>query len=75
MTLNQIARRIMEDWDVSPYALPYLRAMYSLESVNDKYGLDDGRSIVLYFLANAQSWRGPVAREIKAELKALVASK
>ena len=75
MTLASIAYRITENWKVSPHAWPYLKAMYSLQSVDDKYGMDDGRTIVLYFLANAGTWRGPVAREIKAELKALLASK
>ena len=38
-------------------------------SVANNYGLDSGRSIVQYFLSNAQSWRGPVAKAVKAELK------
>ena len=37
--------------------------------------MGDGRSIVLYFLANAQQWRGPDARRIKAELKSMLAVK
>ena len=34
-----------------------------------KYFLDDWTSIVVYFLSNAQTWRGDVAREVKKELK------
>ena len=30
---------------------------------------DSGRSIVRYFLGNAGTWRGDVAKAIKAELK------
>ena len=47
--------------------------MSELSSIEDNYFLDSAKSIVLYFLANAQSWRGDVARRIKAELKAMVA--
>lgn len=45
--------------------------MMSLDGVNDKYGYSDAKEIVIYFLANATSWRGPVARAIKAELKGM----
>ncbi len=73
--LCEIAKEIREDahnWaghKVSPYAQPYLDAMAQLESVNDTYICDSAKSIVLYFLANAQTWRGEKARAIKAELK------
>jgi hypothetical protein len=71
--LYEIAREIRNDWkNVSAYAAPYLRAMSCLESVNDNYIMDSGRSIVSYFLANAGSWRGETAKRIKAELKAMV---
>jgi hypothetical protein len=46
--------------------------MYALESINDNFYADSGRSVVLYFLANANSWRGDTARRIKAELKAML---
>lgn len=69
----QIAQDIRNDWK-RPYfgAVPYLDAMESLDSINEDYGMDSGSSVVLYFLANANGWRGPVASSIKAELKALV---
>lgn len=69
-TLDQIAGIIVKDWN-SPYfgAIPYLNAMCTLESVSDYYGVESGKSIVRYFLANAGSWRGEVAREVKKELK------
>lgn len=70
--LYEIARDIRKDWkNVSPYAAPYLQAMFCLESITDNYGFDPGRSIVAYFLANAGSWRGETAKCIKAELKAM----
>jgi len=51
------------------YAKPYLEAMLSLDSTDDFYGADSGDMIVRYALSNLQSWRGEVARNVKAELK------
>ena len=70
--LNVIAREIRADWKkVNFAAKPYLDAMECLTSVNDSYYCEDGKSIVLYFLANAGTWRGETAKRIKAELKAM----
>jgi hypothetical protein len=46
--------------------------MRSLYSVNDAYGYDDGKTVVLYFLSNAASFKGEAAKALKAELKAAV---
>jgi len=75
-TLGAIARDIRTHW-VKPYfgAVPYLQAMATLGGLDDKYGLDDARSIARYFLANAGAWRGEDARRIKAELKAMLGDK
>lgn len=71
--LYEIAREIRKTWTkVSPYAEPYLEAMQSLNSINDNYYFDSGKSIVLYFLSNASTWRGEDARRIKAELKEML---
>ena len=72
--IHAIADEIIKDW-TKPYfgAVPYLAAMQSLDTIDDTYGYDDARSIILYFMANATTWRGAKAREIKAELKALTA--
>jgi hypothetical protein len=72
-SLSTIAREISADWR-KPYfgAVPYLGAMRSLDSVRDAYGADDGRTVVLYFLSNASTWRGETAKRIKAELKAML---
>lgn len=72
-TLSEIANEIRADWK-NPYfgAVPYLRAMASLGTVKDDYGADSGREMVMYFLANANAWRGPVARRVKAELKGMM---
>ena len=71
--LHEIARDIRRDWkNVHFAAVPYLQAMSQLDSVNESYFEDDGAYIVRYFLSNSSSWRGPVAKEIKAELKAML---
>ena len=71
--IYDIAYDIKQDWK-KPYfgAVPYLDAMLQLESINDKYICDSAKSIVLYFLSNANTWRGDTAKRIKAELKAMV---
>jgi hypothetical protein len=71
--LNEIAKEIRADW-ARPYfgAIPYLDAMGRIENVDDWYGADRGSSVVNYFLANAGSWRGVVARRVKEELKGMV---
>lgn len=69
----EIANEIARDWK-KPYfgAVPYLDAMHSLNSVTDNYYEDSGRSVVLYFLSNANTWRGETAKRVKAELKAML---
>jgi hypothetical protein len=68
-TLNQLACEIRFAWaKVNFAAEPYLQAMECLNSINDQYGCDSGRSIVAYFLANASTWRGEEAKKMKAEL-------
>ena len=71
--LYKIAEEIFRDWKViSPHALPYARAMLNVADLETPYGADDGRTIVLYFLANAQTWRGETARAVKAELNKML---
>ena len=71
--LYTIAADIRSDWKKVNYAaVPYLDAMQQLNSIDDKFILDSARSIVRYFLSNATTWRGEKAREIKAELKAMI---
>ncbi len=68
--LHEIAADVRRDWK-KPYfgAVPYLDAMAYLDSINDMYYDDDASSVVRYFLDNAQTWRGEVARRVKKELK------
>jgi hypothetical protein len=75
--LHVIARDIKKDWGSKMYfgAKPYVQAMECLRSINDNYGQDSAKSVVLYFLANAGTWRGEVAKAIKIELKKLAGVK
>lgn len=70
--LYEIAAEVKRNWKPVNYAAkPYLDAMESLDKISDNYVADSGKSVVLYFLANAGSWRGDVAKRVKAELKAM----
>lgn len=74
--LRTIAREIRRDWkNVYFGAVHYLDAMLTMDSIDQNFGLDDGKSIVLYFLSNANAWRGDVARRIKSELKKMAGVK
>lgn len=65
----ELAEIVSNDWNnISIYAKPYLSAMFTMKTINDNYLADSGQSIVSYFLANANSWRGETAREVKKEL-------
>lgn len=71
--LYLIAKDINKTWPKVYFgAVPYLKAMASLSSVNELYGCDSAASIVHYFLSNAGTWRGEDAKRIKAELKELL---
>ena len=72
-TLSEIAREIRKNWSKVYFgAVPYLEAMGTLNTINDSYGFDSGKSIVAYFLSNAGTWRGDVARRVKKELNAML---
>lgn len=72
-SLSQIASEIRKDWKPVNYAAkPYLDAMQTLDTMTDNYGMDSARSIVAYFLSNASTWRGEVAKAIKKELNAML---
>ena len=81
-SLYTIAGEIKKDWKANSKdgkiyfgAVPYLDAMSTLDKITDKYYEDSGTSIVAYFLANAMTYRGEVARQIKKELNAMLKSK
>lgn len=74
MSISQLASIIRTDWRKQPGkgiyfgAVPYLDAMHTMDKITDNYGADSGRSIVAYFLGNASTWKGEVAKAIKKEL-------
>lgn len=73
-SLKELAAIIRADWtNVNYTAAPYLDAMETLDGINDKYYQDSGKSVVLYFLANAGSWRGETAKTVKVLLKKMAA--
>lgn len=68
-----MAEEIQNNWtNVSFGARPYLDAMFCLNGINDQYGDDSAESIVRYFLANAQTWRGETAKVVKQQLNQLL---
>ena len=71
--ISEIAAEIKQNWK-KPYfgAVPYLQAMFHLNSIDDNYMADSADEIVRYFLANAMYWRGEVARRVKKELNAML---
>jgi hypothetical protein len=68
-SIASLASIVRRNWTKVYFgAVPYLDAMCQMGTINEDYGYDSGVSIVLYFLANANTWRGPVAKEVKKEL-------
>ncbi|MEO5348895.1 MAG: hypothetical protein H7836_04540 [Magnetococcus sp. YQC-3] len=67
-SINQLGAIVAKEW-VKPYfgAVPYIKA---LQQINDgKYLFEDEKTIVIYFLSNARTWKGDIAKEVKQELK------
>ena len=79
--LYEIANEIRKDWNATAKngiyfgAKPYLDAMSTMNTIEDNYGMDTGKSIVLYFLSNASAWRGETAKRVKTELKKMAGIK
>jgi hypothetical protein len=72
--LHVIAADIKAHWDNVYFgAVPYLKAMGYLDTMDSQFIDQDADEIVLYFLSNAKVWRGDDARRIKAELRAMLA--
>jgi len=74
--LFEIAEDIYRNWpNISEGAHPYLHAMQQLCTLKDSFFQDSARSVVLYFLSNSTTWRGPIAKQIKNELKQILHEK
>jgi hypothetical protein len=73
VTVSEIAHAIDQDWkNISPYAKDYLNAMKEITHIDGAYYFDTAKSVVMYFLANASSYRGDNARAYKALLKEMI---
>jgi hypothetical protein len=77
LPLRSLANIIWYDWRKAKSGVyfgaePYISAMMALETINDYYGVESGEDIVRYFLSNAKTWRGDVAKAVKAELRSRV---
>jgi len=71
--ISVIAREIKKYWPKPYYAAkPYLDAMMDINTTDDMVLNETGKDIVTRFLGNASTWRGPDAKRIKDELKAMV---
>lgn len=69
----KIAEDILNSWGRPNYAArPYLAAMLTINNEDEKYGHETAKSIILYFLSNAGTFKGPEAKILKAELKQLI---
>ena len=73
--IYEIADEIKADWPAAQNrnhpAGHYVNAMSDIRYITDMYFADPAKIVVMYFLSNASGWRGPVARRVKQELKAL----
>jgi hypothetical protein len=71
--IHEVANEILSVWK-GPYfgAVPYLKAMLTLDTKYDAYGYDTAVDIVLRFLSNASTFRGKDARRIKSELRTII---
>ena len=74
-TFQQIARDIKSDWlNVYFGAVPYLEALLTIDTTDPEatYLYETAGNIARYFLANARTYRGKVAKQLKEELKSLL---
>jgi len=72
--LNTIAAEIKSDWRtrLNGAAVPYIEGLSELRDPRDQWFRETGADAIRGFLNNAQSWRGDVARRVKAELRAIL---
>lgn len=77
--LHEIAAEIYATWrnaagksTIYFGAVPYVEAMAQLDSITDMFYADRASDIVVYFLGNANTWRGEDAKRIKAELREMI---
>ena len=73
MRLSQISDLIYRNWNNMPLnAYRYVEAMFQLDNINESFNNETGVEIISYFLANAKSWQGDVAKDVKQYLNNLI---
>jgi len=74
--LYEIAADIQKNYPKMYFgAVPYVDTLKKLDKITDYYHADSAVTLVHYLIGNLMYWRGPEAKRIKAELKALVGMK
>lgn len=74
-TFRQIALEIKETWKNQYFgAKPYVDALLTLDTSDPSapYIFETAKDMVIGFLANAQTFRGEVAKNLKQELKNMI---
>lgn len=76
--IYEIAAEIKKVWvdkdgktNIHPWAKPYFDAMTELSEPTDMFYLDTAKSIVIYFISNATSFKGEDATRLKNELRVM----
>ena len=77
--IRKIAATISEEWGKSPKgvyyaARPYLMALQSL-TPEGTYGVEDYHGLIPRTLGAMSTFRGPIARDLKKELKKIAGIK
>lgn len=69
-TPAEIVRTIRADWR-NPYfgAVPYLDALEGLTTWDCTVEFEHARALAPYLLNNLRTWKGEVARTVKAQLR------
>lgn len=72
--LYEIGAEIKRDWGrrMNGAAAPYVDGLCEVNGPTDRWALETGADAIQGFLNNAQTWRGEVARRVKAELKEIL---
>lgn len=75
--LYEFAQDIVSDYadrgkSVPECARAYVDPMSYLNQITDKFGYDDGDTVVIYALSNLTGWRGETAKRVKRELKQIL---
>jgi hypothetical protein len=71
--LNQIASDIESDWKTQHgQAQPFIDAMRTLHSIEDRFYGETAVEIVSRFLDASKAWKGPTAARVKDELRSMV---